>query len=95
MSEQAGDELDRRPGTDMKAPESESSVEKEEVSPVDTLRRSTERVRRHGKGLREVHRQLQSTASRVQALRETARSLGEEIDRTRDAVEQPARELNE
>ena len=53
------------------------------------LRRNAEKVRQTGEGLKEVHERLQSTADRVQALRDTARSLSVDIDRTREAVEQP------
>lgn len=40
----------------------------------------------------DVHQRIQSAASRVQALRDATRSLGEEIARTRDAVEGSAGE---
>jgi hypothetical protein len=90
MSEQSRDDERGR-----RADEREPSAGREDPDPLDALRRSTERVRRNGRGLADVHEQLQSTASRVQALRATARSLGEEIARTRDAVEQPARASTE
>jgi len=40
----------------------------------------------------DVHQRIQSAASRVQALRDATRSLGEDIARTRHAVEGDARE---
>jgi hypothetical protein len=57
-------------------------------SAAETLRRNAESVRRTGDNLRQVHSSLRSSAERVQALRDAARSLGDDIARTREAVEE-------
>jgi chromosome segregation ATPase len=84
----------RRPDTATPESAAAASTARTEEA-IDALRRSTAKVRRNGERLSDVHDQLQSSASRVQALRETARSLGKEIARTREAVENPERELND
>jgi hypothetical protein len=91
MSEQT-----RQDGTDgsggIEEPGSQADTFRDEgedaLDQTSQLRRHTETMRRTGDGLREVHDRLQSNADRVKSLRSVAQRLGDDIARTREAVEE-------
>jgi chromosome segregation ATPase len=83
---QRGDRI--RDRDDARTADRQERLAADAAAAAETLRMNAESVRQVGANLEQVHSSLRSNAERVQALRDATRSLGNDIARTREAVQE-------